>query len=537
MYMHDVIVVGSGCSGAMAAQTLVEGGRHVLMLDVGAQDTTYAPLIPDKDFGTIRKTEVEQYRYLIGDTAEGVTWGTVGKGEQVTAPRKHMLALAEQYLPTDEANFSGVESLGYGGLGIGWGIGCWEFSKPELEAAGLPVARMQAAYNLVRQRIGISATPDQAVDYSLGNLRGYQPSPDMDRNHKLIERHYQSRQSRLYDKGFIMGRAPLALITSDYDGRKGYGYQDMDFYSDKDRSAWRPWITINALKRRSNFTYQNGQFVTSFSEKSDHTIVHCIDTTTHKTTAWRCRRLLLAPGTLGSARIVLRSFRQSGQHLPLLCNPYSYIPCIQPTMLGKEFERHKLGFAQLSLFLDEDHDLFDVSMASLYSYQSLMLFRMVRHVPFNFRDARIITRYLAPALVIMGLHQPDRPSAAKYVELLPDSTSITGDKLRTAYALNSVEVMTRRSREKKYIAALRSLRTYALKSIDPGFGSSIHYAGTIPFNRRDKPYTLSPSGKLHGTKHVYVADSSGFTYLPAKGLTFSLLANAHIIAHNALHDI
>ena len=43
------IVVGSGNTGAMAAQTLVEAGATVTMLDVGRTDATYAPLIPDAD--------------------------------------------------------------------------------------------------------------------------------------------------------------------------------------------------------------------------------------------------------------------------------------------------------------------------------------------------------------------------------------------------------------------------------------------------------------------------------------------------------
>jgi choline dehydrogenase-like flavoprotein len=47
---------------------------------------------------------------------------------------------------------------------------------------------------------------------------------------------------------------------------------------------------------------------------------------------------------------------------------------------------------------------------------------------------------------------------------------------------------------------------------------------------------LRPDGKLHGAKRVYVADGSGFNYLPAKGLTFTIMANAHLAAANAMKD-
>jgi choline dehydrogenase-like flavoprotein len=61
----DMIVVGSGCTGAMAAQTLVERGFKVLMIDGGVKDDVYKPLLPDKDFLTARQTDKQQHRYFL----------------------------------------------------------------------------------------------------------------------------------------------------------------------------------------------------------------------------------------------------------------------------------------------------------------------------------------------------------------------------------------------------------------------------------------------------------------------------------------
>jgi choline dehydrogenase-like flavoprotein len=38
MKIYDHLVVGSGCSGAMAAQTLVDAGVNVTMIDPGFKD-------------------------------------------------------------------------------------------------------------------------------------------------------------------------------------------------------------------------------------------------------------------------------------------------------------------------------------------------------------------------------------------------------------------------------------------------------------------------------------------------------------------
>ena len=86
MQTAEYIVVGSGCTGAMAAQTLVEAGADVAMLDVGAQDSYYKQLLPDKDFLSIRREESEQYRYFLGRDFEGIPWGKLAAGAQQMPP-------------------------------------------------------------------------------------------------------------------------------------------------------------------------------------------------------------------------------------------------------------------------------------------------------------------------------------------------------------------------------------------------------------------------------------------------------------------
>lgn len=536
MKVAEYLVVGSGCSAAMAAQTLVELGANVTMVDVGLENPDYHKQVPQKNYIEIRKKEPGQHKYLIGENAEGVVWGDIGKGAQITPPRQYMVDQTGTYLRLKSDTFSPLESLGYGGLGIGWGLQCWEFSDADIRAAGLDETRMRDAYETVARRIGISATKDEASPYTMVDLKSYQPSPKMDRNHARIHKKYKAGKKYFNRKGFVLGRTPLALLTRDMGKRKKYAYRDMDFYTDNDQSAWRPWITVNALKKKRNFTYIGGHLVTRFTEKRGFTEVECLTVPGNKKVTLRCKNLLLCTGALGSGRIVLRSMGGKRDRLPLLCNPYSFIPCIQPAMVGREVEPKKLGFAQLSLFLDEDRKDFNVSIASLYSYQSLMLFRLMGQVPFlGFADARHIMQYFMSGLVIMGVHHPDSRTDTKYVQLVRDAKSPTGDHLKAHYVLSGQERQEFSRREKKYIAAGRHLGIYAIKRMNPGYGASIHYAGTLPFSDEDKLLTLSRSGRLHGTKRVYVCDSSGFNYLPARGLTFSLLANAHITAQKAFN--
>ena len=71
--------------------------------------------------------------------------------------------------------------------------------------------------------------------------------------------------------------------------------------------------------------------------------------------------------------------------------------------------------------------------------------------------------------------------------------------------------------------------------IDPGAASSIHYAGTLPVGTGPAP--TRPDGRLEAAPRVYVGDSSSWRFLPAKGLTFTLMANALRVADHVARDL
>lgn len=536
MSSADYIVVGSGCSGAMAAQTLLEAGKRVVMLDVGESNQEYAKLVPDKDYLTLRTSDPDQYQYFVGKHAEGLDISEGGKGAQVTPPRSNMLRAIDKLIPLNSSTFSPLESLGYGGLGIGWGLQCWQFSHKELLTTGLDAERMVKAYETVAKRIGISGTDDEAAAYTLGKLKTYQPSVASDRNMQRIQEKYRAHKSYFDKHGVVMGRTPLALISQEHNGRRPYAYRDMDFYDDNGRSAWRPWVTVDMLRKNPNFTYVGNFLALSYDDSKDAATIYGLDSKTGKALRHRAGKLILASGALGTARIALRSQgTRVGQKIPFLCNPYTYVPSVQPAFFGAGAEERKIGFGQVSAFLTEEQEHQDTSILTLYSYQSLMQFRIIQQVPLNFRDGRSLLQYLTPGLIVTGIQHSDRQGPHKYLRLVSDDSAFTKDKLEATYELSADELADQKRREDIYIKTLRRAGLYAVKRLNPGNGSSVHYAGTLPFSATEKPLSLSPSGRIHGTQNVYVADSSGFNFLPARGLTFSILANAHITAENVLH--
>lgn len=526
----DFIVVGSGCTGAMAAQTLTESGARVLMLDCGRRDEKYTPLIPGKNFAEIRRTETEQHRYFLGDDFESIPSDAVATGAQLTPPRRFLIEAVDHFLRHRSGSFFPMESLAYGGLGAGWGLGCCVFSENELQQAGLPPGAMREAYQQVADRIGISGSSDDARPFTFAHIGGIQAAPELHPTAAKIYGRYARKKEALKKKGFYLGRPALALLTEDKDDRRATDYRDMDFYDDRNRSAWRAWMTVDALRKQHNFGYLDQQLVTRFRETDGLVEVESLHTGTNEKQIFRCRKLVLAPGVLGTARIVLRSVGENKRRLPLLCNPYNYTPCLVPGQMGTALPDRLNSMAQLSLFHDPDGTQRDVAMASLYNYRSLLLFRLLGEVPLGLRDARLLMNYLLPGIIIMGIHHPESGGGEKWMELAEDPGSPTGDRLQSDYRLGRAEEEKILRREKQFAAAMRKLGAYALRRVSPGHGSSIHYAGSLPFDGNGKAFSLDPSGRLNGTENIYVADGSGFRFLPAKGLTLSLMANAHLVA-------
>jgi len=67
-------------------------------------------------------------------------------------------------------------------------------------------------------------------------------------------------------------------------------------------------------------------------------------------------------------------------------------------------------------------------------------------------------------------------------------------------------------------------------------GASVHYSGTLPISVQSKPQTVSPDCKSHDFKNLYFVDGTSFPFLPAKNLTFTLMANAARVADNVFGE-
>src|SRR5262245_4187735 len=324
----DVLVVGSGPSGVNAAAPLVESGLRVRMLDFGNRDTEYESLVPGLPFSEIRRGDPDQHRYFLGDRFEGVSFGEVEAGAQLTPPRRFVERDTHELAPIESETFDPLQSLALGGLAAAWGAGCPPFLDQDLEGFPISHSDLVPHYEAVAERIGISGEQDDLAPY-MGELKALQPAVESDTNAQSILTLYRRRRRRLNSGGFHLGQPRLAMLSRPLRGRSATAYRDMDFWSDRERTVYRPRWTVEDLRSQPNFEYVDHQLVESFSASSPGEVaVAARAEPGGEQRLHQARFLVLAAGALGTARIVLRSLGRFDHRVPLVCNPHTYCPMI-----------------------------------------------------------------------------------------------------------------------------------------------------------------------------------------------------------------
>jgi hypothetical protein len=526
----DVLVVGTGPSGVHAASVCAARGLRVTIVDVGYDDEATRAAIPAGNFRELRRTDAGQSRYFLGNLAADIAGVRVGA--QLTPPRQFITRDAETLAPIDAPTFAAMQSFAAGGLGAGWGAGSYSYNDRELAEIGLPVAAMTACYNDVAAAIGIAAPEHDDTSAELNRFRPLQPPHELDTNCAAVFAAYERRRARVRGLGLAVGRAPGAILSaplgSGADTRDANPLDDMDFYSDASRSVYRPRYTLEAICRLPNVTRRSGALVTHFVTGATGVDVHVRDVRTGATEVLACRRLVLAAGAIGTSRIALRSLGIIDRDVPILSNAYAYVPCVNLAMLGRPARTERHSLAQLSgVFAEAGADRDNV-LLSIFSYRSLLLFKLVKEMPLPPQLGVLTARLLLSALTIVGVHQPDRRTPHKTMRM---SLRDGAGRLAIAYQADASEQAGIDRRLATIRRALRAMGCVPMGTILPGHGSSIHYAGAFAIGTdRSDPLGTDADGALYAAPPVSIADSANWRFLPAKGLTMTLMANARRVA-------
>ena len=375
------------------------------------------------------------------------------------------------------------------------------YSADECRRVGLDSAGLAAQYSAVVGEAGISGPESEAnQSYWWDGVKGHQPPLDLDTNSANILAAYERNSSRWLRRGFALGRIPLAINSRRHRDREANPYFDTDFYGDGRQSAYRPRYTIERLQRAPNFRYVSGCLALQFKEDVQGVELACLRG--GERTLFRGRRLLLCAGPINSARLALASLPLDDRVTTILSSAYVYYPTLNLRMLGRPTDDRRHSMAQLTaLFGTLDRPEHTCSL-QLYSYRSLLLFKLVKEMPLAPWAGLLMSRAIVDALAIFGVFFADENGPTKILRLGASSTSAAPD-LHINYSRPAEEQARQADLERGLRGNLWRLGCVPLTRVDPGQAGSIHYGGTIPqVNPVNAKFHSLPDGRLGGCDRV-----------------------------------
>lgn len=518
----DVIIVGAGAAGTSAAAQL--RARRPLVLDVGYRPEPSS--LSGNLFDLRRHGGAPMlFEELIGSKFESLhNVFHAYLTPKLKAPRMQFVTRGAAALsPVCTDGFEPAMSFAAGGLANAWGAGLYRFTAQEL--AGFPIGLddLEPYYDALTAKIGISGADDDLAPF-FGPARGLQPPVALDASAQALLRRYRRRRAAMNGAGLYVGRPRLGVLTHEHEGRPAYGYDALEFFRPGNPAVYTPAQTLDEMIAQQQIEYLRGVLVERFAESDGGVLVFARDVATGERRAFACRRLVLAAGTLNTAKIALRSRDDTASRLPLLDNPLTHIPLLDPWRIGAALDPDVYPAAALNAVYAPDACAPPIQM-TLFSITGALRSDYLFEFPLAVRGAVAAAKYLTPALMLLHLIYPDAPSAGNYLRLTPEN------ELEIRYAARPRGALERRMlalfRRLGYAGAMRLCRY-----LPPG--SSYHYAGSLPMTATGtEPYTTDRNGRLAGTRGVFVADAAAFSALPSKNHSFTMMANAMRIADHA----
>lgn len=526
--MSRILVVGSGASGVHFAQTALERGHRVTMLDVGHQRPD--PVAPEADFEALRAALPDPVAYFLGPDAGSVVYPSRSAKYYGFPPSKAYVFAGTPGFRAVPRGFDPVTSFARGGLAEAWTGGVYPLNDAELGAFPFDAAALAPHYDTVAERIGISAARDDLERFSAWSDR-YQPPVEADPHTTHLLRRYQQERDRLRGRGFHLGRSRVATLSRDHAGRRACDRLGRCLWGCPRESLYAPSYTLRILREHPGFQYVPGLLVERFEYDGSGELQRLLarrvtDAAVREFTA---DLYVLAAGTLGSSKIVLDSIRHStgeAVRLPgLMDNRQIMLPFLTPARLGGPADTHAYQFHQLALGIAGEDPAHYVH-GQITTLKAASVHPIVQSMPLDLRSAITLFRgsHAALAVANIWLHDERRPESYLTVrqrrdgagtELVIHSEVPEGEPARLARVLATVR---------------RALRTMGCV-VPPGMtrilprGASIHYAGTIPMVARGR-LTADALGRSREFPNLCLADGATFPFLPAKNLTFTLMANA-----------
>ncbi|MBC2665150.1 hypothetical protein H7F51_06440 [Novosphingobium flavum] len=531
-----ILVVGSGPSGLHFALTALRKGHAVTMLDVG--NTRPAIAAPAESFMGLKRSLPDPVEYFLGAEYGGITLPSPNPTDD---PEYYGLPPSKDYVfaPDPRFRFRGdgitpLRSFAAGGLAECWTGGSYPFDDDDLADFPFTHAAIAPYYGEVARRIGVGGEEGDDLAYAHhDNLSA--PTP-LDASAALLAARYASRRERLQARhGVRFGRSRQAVLTSAHGEREACRSCGRCLWGCPNGALYTPSITLRECMAFETFAYRSGQFVSHFETDGGGGLAGAV---TFPVTGGAAERFtadvhVLAAGAIGTSNLVLRTqYKASGEIVRLeglMDNRQVLAPFFNLAMLGRPYEPDSYQYHQLAFGLPQERPRHYVH-GQVTTLKTGAAHPVLQSLPLDIRSATGVLRALRSGLGVANLNYADTRRAGNYLTLSADGQEWPALTARYRPAPEeAAEIKATLRKVGRFFAAIGAPFVPGMAHVRP-IGAGVHYGGTLPMSAEKREWSVSPQGQSHDFANLYVVDGAAFPFMPAKNLTFTLMANAARIA-------
>jgi choline dehydrogenase-like flavoprotein len=525
-----IVVIGSGASGVHFAQMALEKGQRVLMLDVGKRKP--AAVRPQDDFATLKRSLDDPAAYFLGKKYEAVILPGHDGEYYGFPPNKTYIFERLDRFAHQASGFAPLLSFAQGGLAEAWTGGSYPFHDGDLEQFPFSYRDLGPYYTQVAEKIGISGAEDDLAR-SFPVHGGLQPPLDLDEHSTRLLAAYARNKAKLNERFRCwIGRSRVATLSRDLNGRKACDYSGRCLWACPSRSLYTPSVTLDECLQHPNFQYVGGVYVTHFRFDTGGRVTNvvAVKAETGEAQEIEVDRLVLAAGAMCSSSIFLRSiYEDSGERVQLrglMDNRQVLMPFVNLGMIGRQYKPRSYQYHQVAIGVEGNRPQDYVHGL----VTTLKTAPVVQTMPLALGTAVSFFRNLHAALGLVNVNFSDYRREENYVAWEPDGKG--AGRLLIHYEPPAEENERIPATVAKFRSILWKLGCVApppMTHVRP-MGASVHYAGMIPMTQETRPLTCTPGCRSNDFSNLYFADGITFPELPAKNLTFTLMANARRVA-------